>query len=91
MLVNTLQQWIKTWSELTFFMPMFPSYRNQSIDLQWKSIDWFLYEGNIGMKNIKHQSITVMSQQYFEGSKFDRVLFLFIFDVQLGNRHCSYC
>ena len=22
---------------------MFPSYRNQSIDLQGKSIDWFLY------------------------------------------------
>ena len=23
-------------------------YRNQSIDLQSKSIDWFLYEGNTG-------------------------------------------
>ena len=22
-----------------------PSYRNQSIDLQYKSIDWFLYDG----------------------------------------------
>ena len=21
-----------------------PSYRNQSTDLQWKSIDWFLYD-----------------------------------------------
>ena len=34
-------------------MPMFLSYRNQSIDLQYKSIDWFLYEGNIGMKKVK--------------------------------------
>ena len=25
-----------------------PSYRNQSIDLHSKSIDWFLYEGNTG-------------------------------------------
>ena len=30
-------------------MPVLPSYRNQSIDLQSKSIDWFLYEGNIGI------------------------------------------
>ena len=27
---------------------MFPSYRNQSVDLQRKSTDWFLYDGNIG-------------------------------------------
>ena len=24
---------------------MFPSYRNQSFDLQYKPIDWFLYDG----------------------------------------------
>ena len=24
-------------------MSVLPSYRNQSIDLRWKSIDWFLY------------------------------------------------
>ena len=27
---------------------MFPSSRNQSIDLQSKSINWFLYDRNIG-------------------------------------------
>ena len=27
-------------------MPVLPSYRNQSIDLLYKSFDWFLYEGN---------------------------------------------
>ena len=27
-------------------MPVFSSYRNQSIDLHNKSIGWFLYEGN---------------------------------------------
>ena len=33
---------------LTLQQPTFPSYRNQSVDLQSKSTDWFLYEGNIG-------------------------------------------
>ena len=30
-------------------MPVLPSYRNQSIDLLRKTIDWFLYEGNTGI------------------------------------------
>ena len=30
-------------------MLVLPSYRNQSIDLLYKSIDWFLYEGNTGI------------------------------------------
>ena len=33
---------------LTLYRPMFPSYRNQSLDLRWKSTDWFLYDGSIG-------------------------------------------
>ena len=28
-------------------IPMFTSYGNQSVDFQSKSIDWFLYDGNI--------------------------------------------
>ena len=28
------------------------SYKNQSIDLQCKSIDWFLYEENIGKRKV---------------------------------------
>ena len=34
--------------ELTFQMPVFPSYKNESIDLYRKSIDWFLFQGNSG-------------------------------------------
>ena len=30
-------------------VPVLPSYRNQSIDLQSKSIDWFLYEAPNGL------------------------------------------
>ena len=34
---------VKPWENL---MPVLPSYRNQSIDLLFKSTDWFMYEGN---------------------------------------------
>ena len=34
---------------LTHQTPKLPSHRNQSIDLQSKSIDWFLYDGNFGV------------------------------------------
>ena len=30
-------------------MPGLPSYKNQSIDFQGKSIDWILYESNSGI------------------------------------------
>ena len=33
---------------LTLQRPIFPSYRNQLVDLQSNSTDWFLYDGNIG-------------------------------------------
>ena len=36
-------------------MPVLPSYRNQSVDLLPKSIDWFLCEGNIGTQWVKAQ------------------------------------
>ena len=37
-------------------MLMFPSGRNQLIDLYYKLIDWFLHEWNIGMKKVKSTS-----------------------------------
>ena len=36
-------------------MPMLPSYRNQSINLHSKSIDWFLYEGNTDIEWVKEK------------------------------------
>ena len=33
-------------ASLTHQVPVLPSYRNQSIDLLGKSMDWFLYKGN---------------------------------------------
>ena len=35
---------------LTHYTSKLPSYRKQSIHLQSKSIDWFLYDGNFGVK-----------------------------------------
>ena len=31
---------------------MFPSYRHQSVDLQSKSTDRFLYDGNVGLEKV---------------------------------------
>ena len=45
------------WLEMeTFFITMFISYRNQSINMHSKSIDWFLHEANIAMKKVKQQT-----------------------------------
>ena len=38
-------------------MPVLPSYRNQSIDLHTKSVDWFLCEGNTGIKWVNSFSL----------------------------------
>ena len=38
---------------LTLYPPMLTSYRNQSIDLQNKSTDWFLFDGNISCRCVK--------------------------------------
>ena len=48
---------------LTLQRPMFPSNRNQSVDLLCKSTDWFLYDGNIGRSRINKvlSLVTVVS------------------------------
>ena len=43
---------------LTHEMPVLPSYRNQSIDLLCKSIDWFLSEGTLAFNGLIFQSIS---------------------------------
>ena len=44
---------------------MLPSYRNQSIDLHSKSIDWFLYEGNTGTYWVNITNVhSAVSQKY---------------------------
>ena len=54
-------------------MPKLPAYRNQSIDLPCKSIDWFLFDGNSGVqwvncfpgseaKQLCHHTIPILEQ-----------------------------
>ena len=45
----TLSGRISGYNILNHYTPKLPSYRNQSIDLQIKSTDWFLYDGNYGL------------------------------------------
>ena len=40
---------------------MFPSYRNQSVDLHCKSTDWFLYDENIDRWRVKTVTKTLES------------------------------
>lgn len=41
-------QVLKFFTVSTVQRPIIPSFRNQSIGLQSKSIDWLLYDGSIG-------------------------------------------
>ena len=44
---------------------MFISYRNQSVDLQSKSSDWFLYDVNIGRYRVKTEVLHDHSKKYY--------------------------
>ena len=54
--VRQQKQIILFWS-LTQWVPVLRSYKNQSIDLLCKSIDWFLYEGSTGTQWVNRNSI----------------------------------
>ena len=49
---------------------MFPSYRNQSVDLQSKSTDWFLYDWSIGRYRVKQEYDGFSSVTSFFNSNF---------------------
>ena len=54
---------------VNFFMTQSLSYRNQFIDLLFKSMDWFLYD-----RDLRHERV--------KGSRmFDRVLTTFLFGL----------
>ena len=44
---------IISWNLSTFTRPMFSSYRNQSVDLFYKSTAWFLCDKKIGRLRVK--------------------------------------
>ena len=67
---------------------MFPSYRNQSVNLQSKSTDWFLYDRNIGRLRVKfhdlfwtvHDSYEACSLKTNVYNNFRAVTHIFILD-----------
>ena len=51
--INVRRSFLDNHLYLTYWLPVVPSYRNQSIDLHSKSIDWILYEGKwVKLNNI---------------------------------------
>ena len=50
-------------------MTVLPSYRNHSIDLLCKSIDWFLYECNTGIN--RSNTSSRKSSRFIAGKKYD--------------------
>ena len=56
---------------------MFPSYRHQSVDLQSKSTDWFLYDGNVGREKVNTSLF-----EYF-------ILKIMSIIVQIKPKHCK--
>ena len=42
--------WNRCWLELCCFSPVYPLYRNCLIHLLCKSVDWFISNGNTGLK-----------------------------------------
>ena len=56
----------EVYSNLTHQQPMLPSYGTQSIDLLCKSIDHFLYEGNIGPRWVNNKEIKITLLMWFK-------------------------
>ena len=61
---------------------MFPSYRNQSVDLQSKSTDWFLYDENIGRERVNFIFLTVKRKRSYL-----RIFFLCISEREDALKH----
>ena len=57
-------------------MPVLPSYRNQSIDLVCKSIDWFLYEGSTGIQWVNTVEMLIFHCIYAFNEKLASILLL---------------
>ena len=49
--------------------PKFSSYKNHSVDLHSKSIDWFLYDGNFGVIRYKRENESNKNIQTIKNTK----------------------
>ena len=63
---DTFTQWLRYrgvfWTLLTLSWRRPLSYRNQSIDLQSKSMDWFLYGNGLRHERVKHRNMKLIAE-----------------------------
>ena len=67
-------------------MPVLPSYRNPSIDVQSKSTDWFRYEGNTGFYWVNLECSVYQLQMYISGFG---IFSFFLINPMLG-KYCHH-
>ena len=70
-------------------MPVLPSYKNQSIDLLCKSIDWFLPEDRTGTQWVNEKLTLKVEQKFRHGiAREEKLLNLFFMKIvkQIINR-----
>ena len=65
-LFEDYQYWIKSLVHLTLSWRRSLSYRNQSIDLLCKSIEWFLYDRDLRRERVKQPFSSKISKKYLK-------------------------
>ena len=65
-LFEDYQYWIKSLEHLTFSWRRSLSYRNQSIDLLCKSMEWFLYDRYLRHERVKQPFSSKISKKYLK-------------------------
>ena len=65
-LFEDYQYWIKSLVHLTLSWRRSLSYRNQSIDLLCKSIEWFLYDRDLRHERVKQPFSSKISKKYLK-------------------------
>ena len=65
--------WVLNTLLLKLFHDGVPSYRNQSIDLQSKSMDWFLYDRDLRNERVKYNELLVIKTSCEVNSRIIRI------------------
>ena len=81
------------WKCLTLSWRRPLSYRNQSIDLLCKSVDWFLYDNGLRHERVKKLGLTKWSISVMNQLKYQQVMTCYctiaIYSLQNINKHFS--
>ena len=61
---HSFQSYLQAGTNINSFMTESLSYRNQSIDLNCKSMDWFLYDRDLCHKGISHKATVIRESSF---------------------------